>query len=79
MRAAGRVEIAYEDEGVAERMLASVRTDDGEYVRSWREGRVLVAEAKAASPGALRQTFEDLLACLAAAEGTEAVAEDDPD
>jgi hypothetical protein len=76
MHAAARLEMTYASEDLADRMLASVRVDNGEHARSWREGTRLITEASAESPGALRHTLEDLLACLSAAEGAEDLADE---
>lgn len=77
MRVAGRVELTYRDDLTAERLLASVSVDNEGYVRTWRQGPTLIAEAEAESPGALRHTLEDLLACLSAAEDADSVADED--
>ena len=75
MRAHCRLEIGCRDAATAERLLSSLAVDNEGFARSWREGSTLVTEAKADSPGALRHTLEDLLACLAAAEGADASTE----
>ena len=77
VRVHARLELDYADEPTAERMLASVQVDNAGYARSWREGSTLVTEAEADGPGALRHTLEDLLACLAAAEGADRAVEED--
>jgi len=77
MRVHGLLELECADPATADRLLRSLAVDNEGHARSWREGAVLMTEADATSPGSLRHTLEDLLACVVAAEGADALPEDD--
>jgi hypothetical protein len=54
----------------AEALRRAVAPDNPEFVHLRVEGQVLVAEVTSPSAASLRATFEDLMACLQAAERT---------
>ncbi len=53
----------------ARRLAAAVSVDDPSHVSVVAEGEALFVRVAAASAGSVRATLDDLLACLAAAEG----------
>lgn len=61
-----RLEFATEAE--ARDMLSALAPENGAYLRTHVEGRVLVAEAHADAPLSLLHTLDDALACLSAAQ-----------
>ena len=58
----------YPDERAARSVMEAVRPDNGSFVESSLEGRVLVLRMEASSAGTLRNTMDDLMACIKAAE-----------
>ncbi len=58
----------YPDERTARSVMEAIRPDNGSYVESSLEGRVLVLRMESASAGTLRNTVDDLMACIKAAE-----------
>ncbi len=58
----------YDDERTAKAVLAAVSPENGEYVKSRLEGSTIIYEMEADNAGTLRNTADDLLACIKAAE-----------
>ena len=58
----------YDDERTAKAVLAAVSPENGGYVSSRLEGSTLIYEMEADNAGTLRNTADDLLACIKAAE-----------
>ena len=58
----------YDDERTARAVLAAVSPENGEYVKSRLEGSIIIYEMEADNAGTLRNTTDDLLACIKAAE-----------
>ena len=55
-------------EDMAGALLRSLAPDNGRYATATVEGKVLTLRVEAATPGELRRTMDDLLACLSTAE-----------
>ena len=60
----------YPDAKVAETVLRSLDPDNGDYVQSRLEGNALYFMMEADNAGSLRNTADDLLACIKIAEET---------
>ena len=58
----------YDDERTAKSVLAAVSPENGGYVSSRLEGSTIIYEMEADNAGTLRNTADDLLACIKAAE-----------
>jgi tRNA threonylcarbamoyladenosine modification (KEOPS) complex Pcc1 subunit len=58
----------YDDERIAKAVLAAVSPENGGYVSSRLEGSTIIYEMEADNAGTLRNTADDLLACIKAAE-----------
>lgn len=58
----------YDDERTAKAVLAAVSPENGGYVKSRLEGSTIIYEMEADNAGTLRNTADDLLACIKAAE-----------
>ncbi|MDD4222199.1 MAG: KEOPS complex subunit Pcc1 [Candidatus Methanomethylophilus sp.] len=58
----------YADERTAQAVLAAVGPENGSYVQVVRQGAELVFHLQAERAGTLRNTADDLLACLKTAE-----------
>ncbi|AMH94356.1 hypothetical protein AR505_0635 [methanogenic archaeon ISO4-H5] len=58
----------YDDERTARAVLTAVSPENGEYVKSSLEGSTIIYEMEADNAGTLRNTADDLLACIKAAE-----------
>ena len=58
----------YDDERTAKAVLVAVSPENGEYVKSRLEGSTIIYEMEADNAGTLRNTADDLLACIKAAE-----------
>ena len=58
----------YDDERIAKVVLAAVSPENGEYVKSRLEGSTIIYEMEADNAGTLKNTADDLLACIKAAE-----------
>lgn len=58
----------YDDERTAKAVLAAVSPENGEYVKSRLEGSTIIYEMEADNAGTLRNTADDLLACIKTAE-----------
>ena len=58
----------YDDEWTAKAVLAAVSPENGGYVSSRLEGSTIIYEMEADNAGTLRNTADDLLACIKAAE-----------
>jgi len=58
----------YEDEQTARAVLAAVAPENGQYVQAQLEGTAAVFHLEADNAGTLRNTADDLLACIKAAE-----------
>ena len=59
---------SYDDERTAKAVLAAVSPENGGYVSSRLEGSTIIYEMQADNAGTLRNTADDLLACIKAAE-----------
>lgn len=60
----------YPDTKTAETVMQSLDPDNGGYVESRLEGSILVFRMEAENAGSLRNTADDLLACIKIAEVT---------
>lgn len=60
----------YSDAKTAETVMQSLDPDNGGYVESRLEGSILVFRMEAENAGSLRNTADDLLACIKIAEET---------
>ena len=58
----------YDDERTAKAVLSAVSPENGDYVKARLEGSTIVYEMQAENAGTLRNTADDLLACIKAAE-----------
>jgi len=58
----------YDDERTAKAVLAAVSPENGGYVKSRLEGSNIIYEMEADNAGSLRNTADDLVACIKAAE-----------
>jgi len=58
----------YDDERTAKAVHAAVSPENGGYVKSRLEGSTIIYEMEADNAGTLRNTADDLLACIKAAE-----------
>lgn len=58
----------YEDAKTAETILSAVRPENGGYVEARVEGCKVIYRMQADSAGTLRNTADDLLACIKTAE-----------
>ena len=58
----------YDDERTAKAVLAAVSPENAGYVSSRLEGSTIIYEMEADNAGTLRNTADDLLACIKAAE-----------
>lgn len=58
----------YPDAKTAETVMQSLDPDNGGYVESRLEGSILVFRMEAENAGSLRNTADDLLACIKIAE-----------
>jgi len=65
-----RLELIYENEDQAEKVLRAVAVDNETFVAAKREGRTIVSEIGGKSILALLNTIEDYLACVSVAEKT---------
>ncbi|MCQ2070897.1 MAG: hypothetical protein MJZ68_07180 [archaeon] len=62
------IRFPYDDLKVAEAVLAAVSPENGDYVDAELEGKTIVYRMQAESAGTLRNTADDLLACIKTAE-----------
>ena len=60
----------YPDAGTAETVRNSLGPDNDGYVETVQEGNVLIFRMEADNAGTLRNTADDLLACIKTAEET---------
>ncbi len=60
--------VDYPDRKTAEAVLASVSPDNGDYVKAELLQNTIIFHMEAESAGSLRNTADDLLACIKAAE-----------
>ncbi|MCQ2078857.1 MAG: hypothetical protein MJZ38_02205 [archaeon] len=58
----------YDDERVAKAVLSAVSPENGDYVEAELEGCTIIYRMRAETAGTLRNTADDLLACIKAAE-----------
>ena len=63
----------YPDAKTAETVMQSLDPDNGGYVESRLEGSILVFRMEAENAGSLRNTADDLLACIKIAEETSGI------
>ena len=68
------LEIDYPDESVAESVMNALGPDNMGYVESELRGSILVFRMSSDGAGTLRNTADDLLACIKAAEESIGVA-----
>lgn len=74
--------VEYADEREAAMVLAALGPDNEGYLTSSQQGRVIHFLIESSSVGTLRNSVDDLLACLRAAEETLSIGADpvpDPD
>ncbi|MBO4569430.1 MAG: hypothetical protein J5674_05725 [Candidatus Methanomethylophilaceae archaeon] len=62
------ISVDYGDEGLARAVMDALGPDNGGYVESSLDGGTLTLRMESESAGALRNTMDDLMACLKAAE-----------
>ncbi len=62
------LEVEYPDEGTSRAVLSSLDPDNAGYVGSELRGSKLIFHLSSGSAGTLRNTADDLMACLKAAE-----------
>ncbi len=62
------LEIDYPDEGMARSVMSAVLPENQGYVETSVEGCKLILRMSAEKAGTLRNTADDLLACIKAAE-----------
>ncbi len=62
------VRFTYADVNTAESILAAVSPENGEYVNADLEGSTLIFTMQADNAGTLRNTADDLMACIKVAE-----------
>lgn len=60
--------IDYDDEKIAKAVFEAVKPDNDNYVKSIKKGKIICFEMKAENAGSLRNTADDLLACIKIAE-----------
>ena len=58
----------YADERTARAVLSAVAPENGEYVEAELEGSTIIYRMSAENAGTLRNTADDLMACIKAAE-----------
>lgn len=68
----------YPDEGTAMAVMSSVSPENGGYVEARLEGNTIVYRMSADSAGSLRNTADDLMACLKVAEDAAGLAAGTP-
>lgn len=64
-----RLLMEFPSEAAASNVARALEPDNEGFVRTRREGKILVADAEAQSIQALLHTLDDYLACLGIAEG----------
>lgn len=62
------LEIEYPDESTAEAVMRAVEPDNAGYVESELRGSKLVFRSEASNAGTMRNTADDLMACVKTAE-----------
>lgn len=62
------VRFPYPDEGTAKAVLAAVSPENGDYVKADLEGSTIIFTMQAVNAGTLRNTADDLMACIKVAE-----------
>lgn len=60
--------IDYDNEKIAKAVFEAVKPDNDHYVKSIKKGKIICFEMKAEDAGSLRNTADDLLACIKIAE-----------
>jgi tRNA threonylcarbamoyladenosine modification (KEOPS) complex Pcc1 subunit len=68
------IRFPYPDRKTAEAIASAVAPENGSYVEAELEGSILVCRMSSESPGTLRSTADDLLACIKAAEESAGIA-----
>jgi hypothetical protein len=68
MKVSCEMELVFEDEATASNIARSIRLDNEGYVRSEVRGNVLWLFAESDSINTLRNTVDDLLACVSVAQ-----------
>ena len=58
----------YSDANTAEAVLAAVSPENGDYVNAELEGNIIIFTMQADNAGTLRNTADDLMACIKVAE-----------
>lgn len=64
----------YRDESAAHAVLSAVSPENGEYVEAELDGSTVVYIMRADNAGTLRNTADDLLACIKVAEESAGLA-----
>lgn len=64
----------YKDAKTAKVVFDAVHPDNGEYVSSKLEGNTIIFKVKAENAGTMKNTADDLLACVKVAESSVVVA-----
>jgi tRNA threonylcarbamoyladenosine modification (KEOPS) complex Pcc1 subunit len=60
--------LEYPDRKTAEAVLTAISPDNGEFVKAELQENSIILKMEAASAGSLRNTADDLLACVKTAE-----------
>lgn len=69
-----KLEVEYKDERTAKVVFDSVHPDNGEFVSSELKGNKIFFTTKAENAGTMKNTADDLLACVKVAESSVVVA-----
>ncbi|MCH3978114.1 MAG: hypothetical protein LKJ94_01640 [Candidatus Methanomethylophilus sp.] len=73
MKLSLEIRFPYPDRRTAEAVLSAVSPENAGYVEAGVEGSTVTFRMASDSPGALRNTADDLLACIKAAEGAAGI------
>lgn len=73
-----QLEIDYDDETVARAVMDSLGPDNTGYVESELQGSKLIFRISSESAGTLRNTADDLMACIKTAEASAGLADGPP-
>ncbi len=67
-RIRARIELEFENEDKAERILRSIEVDNYEFIKCHREGCKIICESSACKATSLLHTLDDFLACIILSE-----------
>ena len=71
------LEATYPDMGVAEAVMNALDPDNKDYVTSELQGSTIIFRMEAQSAGTMRNTADDLMACIKVAEESVGMASED--